>query len=221
MKTKMLWVGTSKNPKTGNIPQGYVGQTIDLAKKSCDGCPLKETTCYHWKGSSQMGHGSMTRGYLKDPKRYFLKNALKNSVRSAKYARGAVGGDPSIFSRKEVEGFHNEVKGFGLKGLIMYTHFPFGKGAHLKGLALGSCDLVGADALVNDGWRVAINLPMKEEGVKRHPDVPEWDGRGFTTPEGKKVVICPAQTNRGVDCNNCGLCDPTKKATALIGFLVH
>ena len=62
METKMIWVGTSKNPKTGNIPQGYVGQTIDLAKKSCDGCPLKETACYHWKGSSQMGHGCHDAG---------------------------------------------------------------------------------------------------------------------------------------------------------------
>ena len=221
MKTKMLWVGTSKNAKTGNIPQGYVGQTIDLAKKSCEGCELIKK-CYHWTGSSQMGHGAMTRGYTKDSERYTLESALKKSVRSAKYARGAVGGDPSVFTRDEVESFHNEVKDFDLRGLILYTHFAQGKGSHLKGLAMGSCNnLSEADAIVNDGWRAAAVLPMKMAGVKRFKDVPEYDGRKFTTPEGKKVVICPAQTKRGVDCNSCGLCDATKDAADIIGFLQH
>ena len=221
MKTKMLWVGTSKNPKTGNIPQGYVGQTIDLAKESCTGCPLKETSCYHWKGSSQMGHNAMTRGFAKDPKRYTLENALNKSVRSAKYARGAVGGDPSVFSREEVQSFHDEVKDFDLRGLILYTHFAEGKCNHLKGLAMASCDISKADRLVNAGWRAAAVLPMKMDGVKKFKDVPVYDGRKFTTPEGKKVVICPAQTKRGVDCNSCGLCDPTKDVVDIIGFLMH
>ena len=221
METKMIWVGTSKNPKTGNIPQGYVGQTIDLAKKSCDGCPLKETACYHWKGSSQMGHGAMTRGYVKDPERYTLESAISKSVRSANYVRGAVGGDPSVFTRKVVQSQHDTIKKHGFRGMILYTHFPDGKGKHLKGLAMGSCDLDGADKLVNDGWRVAAVLPMKMDGVKKFKDVPVWDGREFQTAEGKKVVICPAQTKRGVDCNHCGLCDPTKEATDIIGFLMH
>jgi len=221
MKTKMLWVGRSKNPKTGDIPQGYVGQTIDLAKESCVGCPLMETSCYHWKGSSQLGHNAMTRGHAKNPEKYTLENALNNSARSARYARGAVGGDPSVFSREEVQSFHDEVKDFDLRGLILYTHFAQGKGSHLRGLAMASCDLSNVDQLVNDGWRAAAILPMKMEGVKKFKDVPVYDGRDFTTAEGKKVVVCPAQTHKGVNCNTCGLCDPTKDAADIIGFLQH
>lgn len=221
MKTKMLWVGTSKNPKTGNIPQGYVGQTIDKAKASCAGCPLKETACYHWKGSSQLGHGKMTTTYKTQPERYTLENALNNSVRSAKYARGAVGGDPSAIDRETVQSYHDEIKQFGLKGLILYTHFADSKGEHLKGLSMASCDLSEADKHTNNGWRVAAVLPMKMGGVKKFKDVPEYDGREFETPEGKKVVVCPAQTKRGVDCNNCGLCDATRDVAPVIGFLMH
>jgi len=221
MKTKMIWVGTSKNPKTGNIPQGYVGQTRDIAKKSCEGCPLLDTACYHWKGSSQMGHGAMTRGHAKNPEKYTLENALNNSVRSANYVRGAVGGDPSAIDRETVQSYHDEIQEFGLKGLILYTHFASGKGSHLKGLAMASCDLPEADQHINNGWRVAAVLPMKMEGVKKFKDVPVWDGRDFTTPEGKKVVICPAQTKRGVDCNNCGLCVAPRDVAPVIGFLQH
>lgn len=220
-KTKMLWVGTSKNPKTGNIPQGYVGQTRDIAKKSCEGCPLLEKSCYHWKGSSQMGHGAMARGHAKSPERYTLESALNNSVRSARYARGAVGGDPSAIDRETVQGYHDQIRSFGLRGLILYTHFASGKGSHLKGLAMASCDLEEADQHVTNGWRAAAVLPMKMEGVKKFKDVPTYDGREFKTKDGRKVVICPAQTKRGVDCNTCGLCDPMKKAADVIGFLMH
>lgn len=220
-KTIMVWVPTSKNRKTGNIPQGYVGQTIDKAKKTCVGCPLLEKSCYHWKGSSQMGHGSITRSYAKDPERYSLDSALEKSARSARYARGAVGGDPSALSREDVQEQTDKIKAAGLRGMLLYTHFPNGKGEHLKGLAMGSCDLSEADSLLDKGWRVAAVLPMKMDGVKKFKDVPVWDGRPFTTDDGRKVVICPAQTKRGVDCNSCGLCDATRDVAPVIGFLQH
>lgn len=220
--TEMLWVGTSRNGKTGNVPQGYVGETIDKAKKSCDGCPLVDD-CYHWKGSSQLGHASVSRGYKKNPARYTLENALKKSVRSARYARGAVGGDPSVFTREKVQGQHKFIKASGLRGYILYTHFAESKGAHLKGLAMASCDsLEQADRLMAEGWRVAYVTPdYREPGSARHKALPEWDGEEIITPDGRKGVICPAQTKRGVDCNSCGLCDATRDVAPMIVFLKH
>ena len=54
-------------------------------------------------------------------------------------------------------------------------------------------------------------------------DVPVWDGSDFTTPEGRKVVVCPAQRPElRKDCNTCGLCEPTKaERVEVIGFLQH
>ena len=221
-ETKMIWVGTSKNGKTGNIPQGYVGQTIDKAKESCDGCPLV-SKCYHWKGSSQLGHGAMARKYKEDAERYSLENALSKSVRSARYARGAVGGDPSALTRDEVKRQQKVIKAFGLRGMILYTHFAESKGSHLKGLAMASCDsMEEVDRLLAEGWRAAyVTKDFKEPGSTRHPDVPEWAGEAFVTPDGRKGVVCPAQTKRGVDCNSCGLCDATRDVAPLIVFLLH
>ena len=227
--TMMLWTGTSKNGKTGNIPQGYVGETIDKAKSSCTGCPMKETVCYHWKGSSQLGHHQMTKGFAASPEKYTLSAALGKSVRSAQYIRGAVGGDPNVFSRSQVEAWNVEAKEQGFKGIILYTHFAETKGSHLKGLSMGSLDcsesledaLQRADALIDAGWRVALSVNFRAPGAKKPAKYPLWQGETFTTPKGVKGVICPSQIRRGVTCNTCGLCDATMKATSLIIFLMH
>ena len=110
METEMMWTARSTNTKTGDIPQGYVGQTIELAKESCEGCPIL-SKCYHWKGSSQLGHISMTKGYAKrGPEAYSLEAVLPKSVRSANYARGAVGGNPHVISRETVHGWFKTLK---------------------------------------------------------------------------------------------------------------
>ena len=226
-ETEMMWTARSKNIKTGDIPQGYVGQTIDKAKASCEGCPLLDDDCYHWKGSSQLGHISMTKGYAKRrPEAYSLEAVLPSAARSAKYARGAVGGDPHVFSVETVKGWFKSLKGAGFKGLLLFTHFAKTKGAHLKGLAMASCNLDEADELVELGWRTAAILPFKAPKLSatkksKFKDIPEYDGRPITTKAGRKVVVCPAQTHDKITCNDCGLCDASKEAADVIGFLQH
>lgn len=233
-KTEMMWTARSKNPKTGDIPQGYVGQTRELARKSCKGCALLKkpdndepwTPCYFWYGSAQMGHISMTKGYAKrGPEAYSLEAVLPKAARSANYARGGVGGDPWVFTRETVKGWFQSIKDAGLRGLLLYCHFP-DKAAHLKGLAMASCNLDEADDLVDQGWRTAAILPFKYSKLSPVKaavlkDVPEYDGRPITTKAGRKVVVCPAQTNDRTTCNDCGLCDASKEAADVIGFLQH
>tara|TARA_Y100001973_G_C5133366_1_gene298993 strand:- start:143 stop:640 length:498 start_codon:yes stop_codon:yes gene_type:complete len=165
----------------------------------------------------------MARTFKKDPERYTLENALEKSARSARYARGAVGGDPSALTRDEVKRQQKVIKAFGLRGMILYTHFAESKGSHLKGLAMASCDsLEQADRLMAEGWRVAYVTPdYREPGSARHKALPEWDGEEIITPDGRKGVVCPAQTKRGVDCNSCGLCDATRDVAPMIVFLKH
>ena len=119
---EMLWTATSKNTKTGNIPQGYVGESKEDTLKSCEGCPIIKK-CYHHNGTPRMAQASMQRSYKNKPRRYALSNALANSVRTARYVRGAVGGDPSPFPRDVVQGWRDEIKGAGMEGLLLYTHF--------------------------------------------------------------------------------------------------
>lgn len=206
MKTQMLWVARSKNTKTGDIPQGYVGQTRKQTRASCFGCPLEAKYCYYYKGSAQMAHGQMMEKY-QEGKDYGISTAIKNSVRSANYVRAAVGGDPCVFTREEVQEWRDQAMRAGFKGMIGYTHFPHTKGSHLKGLVLASTEcLTQADLLMDQGWLVAVTLPYRTEKTKRHQHLPVWDGKPVYTPAGRHLPVCPQQIQRGVNCNSCGKC---------------
>ena len=227
MKFKMLWVGRSKNDKTGDIPQGYVGADREQTEKSCEGCPLRKGGCYHWQGAIR-AQSSMQRAHAKNPDsdRYSLSRAIGESRRTARYARGAVGGDPWVFDRETVEGWRSDLNDQGLRGLLLYTHFAADKGAHLKGLAMASVhSLSEADDRIREGWRAAMVADFKTPDSKRSTlkDVPVWNGEEFTTPDGHTGIVCPAQ-HKAVDCNTCGLCDakrPNGDKAPLIVFLKH
>jgi len=166
----------------------------------------------------------MQRRYAKHPHEYTLSWALGNSLRSAKYVRAAVGGDPHLFDRWDVGNWHRKVVMAGFKGLLIYTHFFRDKADHLLGLAIASCDTFeDADEAVRAGWRTAVTITtQKAPGNKRSRlhTTPEWSGEQYTTPDGHQVYLCPAQVGR-TNCNECGLCDPTAAGPAVIGFLVH
>ena len=229
--SKMLWVPRSRNDKTGDIPQGYVGATKEETEKSCEGCPMRKD-CYYWSGMTQGAHASMRRAHAKDKEtgrgqRYSLKRALEDSRKMAQWVRGAVGGDPWIFSREEVEGWYNDARAAGLKGVLLYTHFAADKGAHLKGLAMASVhSLEEADERIREGWRVALTSDnLKVPGAKRSRlnKLKEWSGETFTTPDGHKLTVCPAQ-HKAVDCNSCGLCgaqNPNAQHIRGVVFLQH
>jgi hypothetical protein len=228
MTFKMLWVGTSTNDKTGNIPQGYVGEDREQTEKSCEGCPLRKGGCYHWQGNARGAQASMQRAHAKNPDsdRYTLKTALSKSRRMARYVRGAVGGDPWVFDRETVQGWLADIEEQGLAGMLLYTHFAADKGEHLKGLAMASVhSLEEADDRIDEGWRAAMVADFKTPDSKRSTlnKVPTWNGEEFTTPKGRKGIVCPAQY-KAVDCNSCGLCNAQRvngEAAPMIVFLKH
>ena len=230
---KMLWRPTSRNIKTGNIPQGYVGETKAATEASCAGCkwrrkdPVTKTGggCYYWQGQTQGAHQSMRVRAQSKPTEYTLTYALDNALRTARYVRAAVGGDPNIFTRTTVQSWHDKTKAAGLKGMLIYNHFFETKGSHLRGLTMASCDtLTQADQAVDAGWRAAVTITSHKAPGSNKPQLrntPEWSGEQYTTPSGTPVVLCPAQVGKR-DCNTCGLCDPTSHhRVPIIGFLQH
>ena len=46
--------------------------------------------------------------------------------------------------------------------------------------------------------------------------VPSTVTENTTTPQGRKVIICPARTHKNVNCSNCGLC--ARQRDAIIAF---
>ena len=237
-----LFTPQSKQPKTGNMPQGHVGETRDEARASCEGCKFLKDGCYHWFGSSQLAQGSMQKAHAKDKhkRRSDLGEVLKDSAVSANFVRIAVGGDPNVFTVSQMDEWRNTAREYGLKGLLGYTHFPETKGSHLKGLVMGSCDtLEQADRVMDSGWRVAVVVPAIDPKARpskskrwERKGLKTWSGETFTTPKGRRITICPNQAgatikerngrSRPVTCNDCGMCDATtRKGGDAIGFLLH
>ena len=229
----MLWRPESRNTKTGNIPQGYVGKTKAETEASCEGCRFRRKDpntgkgggCYYWQGQTQGAHNSMRQRAQRLPHEYTFEHAIANARRTARYIRAAVGGDPNIFTREQIQSWHHKAKQARFKGMLIYNHFWSTKGAHLKGLTMASVDSPDeADQAVDAGWRAAVTITShKAPGSNKLQlrKTPEWSGQEYTTPKGRQIVLCPAQVGDR-DCNTCGLCDPTShNRVPIIGFLVH
>ena len=222
MKAQPLYTSQSKNRKTGNIIQQFIGKSRDESKTTCQGCPLlmkkaekaegdkEQATCYSQWGSESWAHTSMIKARDKG-KNYSLKHALDNRTRDSKYVRFGVIGDTSGINPETLARDEQTVRDAGL-GVLNYTHFwkvrgreKTPKGAHLKGHAMASVDSWDdAKRAVNEGWRAFLHLPK----------IDKLQGK---TEAGHSFTKCPAQrTNNKITCNDCGLCDGAKKAVDII-----
>jgi hypothetical protein len=212
----LLWV-IANNRKTGAIPSAYVGDTVEGAWKSCEGCALRDDrTCYAWTGLNGMRFkGAVVPGAKKDPKRYTLSAVLARLKDVVYAARIGVLGDPSRARRSELRTAIAHLRRRGI-AVLGYTHFwrdPANQ--DLRGDLMASCDSPEqADEALALGWRPATVLPWWHVGPR------------FLTPEGAPGVVCPAQTKEKVTCESCRMCDPQHAVwdagrAKVIGFVDH
>lgn len=200
-----MWVGTTRNTKTGDVPTLYIGRDREESKASCKGCPLLESgDCYAQYGTPAQGHASMIKA-AKRGKLYTLKAALLKSKRSAKMARFGAIGDPAALGIDYIKKAVGVIRDFGMDA-VGYTHH-WERAPEFAGVLMASCDSIEqADTAIDMGYRAAVVLP--------------WDHEGrFTTPAGRKGIVCPAITG-GITCNECRLCDGSKSGP-VIGFPDH
>ena len=217
-----LYIGRSTNAKTGDIPQQYIGATVEQARSSCHGCPLLLPTtrrphgstfrqrvfgfgCYAWRGYVAQGFRHMARAFARG-KDYSLTTALANTLRSARYIRFGALGDPSAVDPDVLLAHEQHVRAAGL-GILSYTHFWHSRGAHLKGRALASCETwLEAELAVSLGWRVALHVESLGKSQGR-------------TEQGSTYLLCLWEGTHPRQCNACGLCDATRKGPDIIVFL--
>ena len=207
MPVQAYYLPRSKNVKTGDIPQQFVGLTRDESKKSCTGCPLLESTCYAQNGTESWAHTGVVKAAATG-KDYSLERALAKRSPTARYVRFGTIGDPSGLGAKAYKIAAKAVRDAGL-GILSYTHFWRTRGKSLKGQAMASCETwQEVDFALDQGWRATIH-------------VPELDAKKGKTPYGRSWIQCPAQqTNNRVQCNTCGLCDATRKGPVIV-FVEH
>lgn len=213
-KARLLYTARSWNRKTGDVPTGWVGPNIEAARETCSGCPLLETsTCYAHIGSPRIA----AEGIYKAAKRkqYTLKAALKNAHRKARFVRLTALGDIARIDARSRRRDMQEIRASGF-GILAYTHFwREACAADLRREVMASCNNPReADEALAAGWIPAAIVPAA-------------DGVFYNTPNGAKLIVCPAQRKPDVvTCNDCGLCDrrsPAWNARKVDGvaFIAH
>jgi hypothetical protein len=214
----ILWAATSDNKKTGNVPTAWVGRDKATCLESCRGCPLAPKAvggngeCYSHSGTPGFAHALTVKAAARGADRT-LATALRLAARSARMARLSAIGDVGRIAREHADDIVGKIKAAGLQ-VVGYTHHwseaPVAESWRGRLMAsVGS--LAEADEALAAGWRAAAVVS------KDHP-------ARSVTPQGAKVIVCPAQLaeDRGakVTCNDCRLCDASRPGP-VIAFRAH
>jgi len=192
---KVFYTAVSDNPKTGNIPQQFIGGTREESLRSCTGCALLRTknNCYAQGGMTAVGHTQIINAH-KRGKDYSLKNALKHRSKTAKCVRFGAIGDPSAINYNRLISHIIAIKKAGLK-ILGFTHFWRTCNQGLRKYLLASADdWQGVKDAVEQGWRTALYVQK------------DWqNGAKKGVLDGVRFARCPSQT-RKIPCNDCKLC---------------
>lgn len=203
----------SANKKTGLMPVS----TSDI--KTCpDACPLKAAGCYaksgplaiHWKKVSSGERSINWQDFLNK-----IRKLDKNALWRHNQAGDLIGSNDEIDTKalKELVNANNRRRGF------TYTHYPMNnknnieavKHANENGFTvnLSANTIKHADVLkrVTKNVPIVVILPMDAPKVQ-------------VSPEGNKIVVCPAQTREKVNCATCKLCAIPDRSY-IIGFKAH
>jgi len=208
---------SSDNAKTGPIPVSTSPQL------TCpDSCPLKGNGCmvigpmkWHWDKVSRGERGNAWEVFLDE-----LRSLPRGQLWRHNQAGDLAGKNQEIALEllKDLVNANQGRKGF------TYTHKPVLDGqegpvesnraaikeANAQGFTinLSANGLNHADKLAALGIGPVCTILPDQNPVNR------------TTPQGRKVVICPAQTRDNTTCATCGLCQRADRSV-IVGFMPH
>jgi len=210
MKTVHLTL-KSANAKTGPIP---VSTTSAL---SCsDTCPFKDNGCYAESGPLALHWRAVTAGERGMQWSEFC-DAIAALPAGQLWRHNQAGDLPGLGDTINPAALDMLVQANAGKRGFTYTHKPATpdnlamiRAANEAGFTinLSANNLQHADTLADTGAGpvvtvLPINAPAKT-----------------TTPAGRPVITCPAQTRDDVSCADCQLCARADRPT-IIGFLAH
>lgn len=216
----VLFTRVSGNSKTGPIP-------VSMSEKATcpDTCPLKHGGCYasggpinlHWLRLSAGKTGILWADFLKEVKRLPRLQLWRHNQ------AGDLPGENNSVDTVALASLVDANKG---KRGFTYTHKPTLKGqadaktiaenkkaieqANKGGFTVNlSADTLGeADELASLGIAPVVTL------------LPATQTKNTVTPNGRKVVVCPATYRENVSCATCGLCQRVNRSV-IVGFPAH
>jgi hypothetical protein len=200
----------SANAKTGPIPV-----STSSACTCSDACPFKANGCYADSGPLKLHWSKVTSG-----QRGFDWSAFLAKVRTFPagqlWRHNQAGDLPGFGDKVDAKALRELVDANAGKRGFTYTHKPLSLGnlsairsANKRGFVvnLSANSVSHADRLAKTGLPVAAVVPQ---------DSPDR----FTTPEGNRVVICPAQRVDSLSCDKCRLCAKGNRGF-IVGFKPH
>ncbi len=200
----------SSNAKTGPIPV-----STSSAVTCSDACPFKKDGCYADSGPLALHWSKVTSG-----QRGFDWSAFLAKVRTFPagqlWRHNQAGDLPGVGDKIDATALDElATANVGKRGFT-YTHKPLTpdnlsalRSANERGFVvnLSANSVSHADTLAKLGLPVAAVVPA---------DSPDR----FTTPEGNRVVVCPAQRVDSLSCDKCRLCAKGNRGF-IVGFRPH
>lgn len=213
-----MWV--SLNMKSGNVKVGPIPVSTTEEKSCPTECPLKGTDCYarfgplgmHWRKIGEGGRGDNWSAFCRRVSK-FVKGQLWRHNQAGDLPQNENG---KIDSEKlaELTKAAAHTRGW------TYTHYD-------------PTDSHNADAIAaaNESGGLTVNLSADSMAevdqysklgigpvvVTLPSDTPH---NGNKSPEGLTIVICPAQTQETMTCEQCQLC-AVRDRKCVVGFLAH
>lgn len=206
----------SRNEKTGPIPV-----STTEAKTCPSACPLKNAGCYAELGPLGMHWDKVSRGERGDAWPVFVARvaAFKPGTIWRHNAAGDLCGDGVNI---DVDALAALVKANKGKRGFTYTHYDAVNNA-ANAIAIYVANNAGFTInLSANNLRHADQLAGLAIGpvVTVLPADTARPGLKITTPQGRKVTVCPATYRDDVTCKSCGLCAIATRET-IVGFPAH
>ena len=204
---KYHFIQSSTNRKTGPIPQTYT------SRESCPpSCAHYRSSCYAEDYYTAMNWNKVNqRGTDLDG----LVKAISRLPKGQLWRMNVAGDLPGEGEQVDAYALGQIVKANRGRAGFTYTHKHSADAIKWAGHAtqwgftvnLSADDVEQADRLAAHGLPVVVVVPM---------DTPKHS----KTPEGRAVLVCPAQTTDYMTCALCALCQRADRRQ-IIGFRAH
>lgn len=204
----------SQNVKTGPIPT-----TMTSATTCPDACPLKAKGCYAQGGPLAIHWRAVTQGKRGGTLQSLCDNiaALPEGTLWRHNVAGDLPGEGNTIDKADMLALISANEG---KRGFTYTHKPAQHGANADLIrfanAKGFTVNLSANTLDHADKLAALDIGP----VVVVLDAPEGQRADIITPEGRKVVTCPATYRDDVTCASCKLCAVRDRAV-IVGFPAH
>jgi hypothetical protein len=206
---------------THNSTNQKVGLGVAVSTSSAstcpDACPLKAKGCYassgpvaiHWRKVTKAERGTVWKAFL---------SSVASLPVGYKFRHNQAGDLPGQNNKVSASMLRQLTAAIASRALQAwtYTHKPLTRGnlaaireANDAGFAIN----LSADNLAEADRKAATGLPTVVILPRNAPAT-------VFTPEGRKVVTCPAQTRPGATCASCMLCAKVSRSV-IIGFRAH